>query len=390
MQRKARVEALFGTKDNPALILAPMVRAGTLPLRLLALHYGARTTFSEELIAKKLMGCVRVENKTMGTIDFVSNSHHNRDTLVYQTCPLEAGRNILQIGASNAAEAVQAARLVANDVSGIDLNCGCPIAFSVKGGMGAALLKKPCVTAEIVRSLREAMPEEVTVSCKIRLLETEKDTIDLIKAIEKAGVDAITIHCRRVEERPRDPARWEELENIIKACSVPVVVNGDVYTMSDCEKILAVAPSAVGVMIARGAISDPSAAFCGQAVTVANTLDQYLAVAELCSPNYPNTKWFASQVIRYRKNEQEFHRKIVNDKISRAKSTEDLMEAFGIDRARMKNQSCWASIEAEKSSTMGWRDAFNSAISICMLHSEGERRGDLENDAKRLKVQTDS
>lgn len=30
-----------------------------------------------------------------------------------------------------------------DDVSGIDINCGCPKKFSIQGGMGAALLTEP-------------------------------------------------------------------------------------------------------------------------------------------------------------------------------------------------------------------------------------------------------
>lgn len=44
-------------------ILAPMVRMGTLPFRMLALKYGADIVFTEELIDLKLMNTVRVENK---------------------------------------------------------------------------------------------------------------------------------------------------------------------------------------------------------------------------------------------------------------------------------------------------------------------------------------
>ena len=43
--RTAKAKSLFEGK----LILAPMVRAGTLPLRLTALDYGCDTVFSEEV-----------------------------------------------------------------------------------------------------------------------------------------------------------------------------------------------------------------------------------------------------------------------------------------------------------------------------------------------------
>lgn len=40
-------------------ILAPMVRIGTLPMRLLSLDYGADIVYSEELIDRKLLRCER-------------------------------------------------------------------------------------------------------------------------------------------------------------------------------------------------------------------------------------------------------------------------------------------------------------------------------------------
>jgi len=54
--------------DNK-LILAPMVRIGTLPMRLLALDYGADIVYTEELIDKKLLRSIRREN---GKICFCS------------------------------------------------------------------------------------------------------------------------------------------------------------------------------------------------------------------------------------------------------------------------------------------------------------------------------
>lgn len=47
------------------------------------------------------------------------------------------------MGSADPKLAVQAARVVERDVAGIGLNCGCPKAFSIQGGMGAALLSEP-------------------------------------------------------------------------------------------------------------------------------------------------------------------------------------------------------------------------------------------------------
>lgn len=50
--------------DNKV-ILAPMVRIGTLPMRLLALDYGADIVYTEELIDRKLLRSIRRENGKM-------------------------------------------------------------------------------------------------------------------------------------------------------------------------------------------------------------------------------------------------------------------------------------------------------------------------------------
>ena len=72
--------------------LAPMVRAGTLPLRLLALEYGADLAWSEEIVARKMAGCQRIEHPR-GTVDFVAKGGN----VVFQTSTAERGRCIFQV-----------------------------------------------------------------------------------------------------------------------------------------------------------------------------------------------------------------------------------------------------------------------------------------------------
>lgn len=66
-----------------------------------------------------------------------------KDRAIFECHPLEKSRLIFQLGSADPELAVQAALLVAHDVAGIGLNCGCPKSFSLSGGMGAALLHVP-------------------------------------------------------------------------------------------------------------------------------------------------------------------------------------------------------------------------------------------------------
>lgn len=227
------------------LVLAPMVRVGTLPMRLLALDYGADLVWSPELVDKAILGATRQVNQQLGTVDYISQR-----TLVFRTHPRERPRLVLQLGSADPQLALAAARLVADDVSGIDLNCGCPKHFSVHAGMGAALLRQPARLVAILRTLVEGLPH-LPISAKIRLLPTREETLELVKEIATTGIRALTVHFRTSEERPRHVAHHEWLPDIAQLCPFPIIANGDIFTAADVAKMRAL--GAASCMIARAA-----------------------------------------------------------------------------------------------------------------------------------------
>ncbi|KAK6151092.1 hypothetical protein DH2020_016024 [Rehmannia glutinosa] len=234
------------------LVLAPMVRVGTLPFRMLAAEYGADITYGEEIIDHKLLKCERRINDVLGTVDVVEKG---TDSVVFRTCPEERSRVVFQMGTSDAVRALRAAQTVCLDVAAVDINMGCPKSFSISGGMGAALLAKPDLIHDILTTLKRNLATPVT--CKIRLLKSSQDTVELARRIEKTGVSALAVHGRKVADRPRDPAKWSEIADVVAAVSIPVIANGDVFEYEDFERIK-VATGASSVMVARGALWNAS------------------------------------------------------------------------------------------------------------------------------------
>ncbi|XP_058069537.1 uncharacterized protein LOC131218773 isoform X3 [Magnolia sinica] len=234
------------------LVLAPMVRVGTLPFRLLAAEYGADITYGEEIIDHKMVKCERRINEYLGTTDFVEKG---TETVVFRTCDEEKERVVFQMGTSNAVRALTAAQIVCKDVAAVDINMGCPKSFSISGGMGAALLANPELIHDILTTLKRNLDTPVT--CKIRLLKSSQDTVELARRIEKTGVSALAVHGRRVADRPRDPAKWSEIADIVAALSIPVIANGDVFEYEDFQRIKN-ATGASSVMVARGALWNAS------------------------------------------------------------------------------------------------------------------------------------
>ncbi|KAG5180339.1 hypothetical protein JKP88DRAFT_152987, partial [Tribonema minus] len=227
--------------------LAPMVRAGSLPLRLLALQYGADTVWGEELVDRRVSAAVRHVNHHLGTIDYVNNGK----SVAFRTCDAERGRVVFQLGTSDAARARAAAEAVARDVAAVDVNMGCPKRFSIQGGMGAALLTNPDVACDIIATLRRALP--VPVTAKIRLLDTAAATVELARRLEAAGAAALTVHARLRSTDPKEPALWDMLRPVVDSVGIPVIANGDIYSRADMATVRAQTGCA-SVMLARPAL----------------------------------------------------------------------------------------------------------------------------------------
>ncbi|KAF9351108.1 hypothetical protein BGX34_000798 [Mortierella sp. NVP85] len=217
----------------------------------MALEYGADLVYTPEVVDKAIVGAERIVNEDNGTIDYVV-----KGVSVFRTHPSEKSKLVFQIGSANAELALQAALTVAQDVSTIDLNCGCPKRFSVHGGMGAALMDEPEKLCGILRNLVEH--SGLPVSCKIRIFPDREKTLKLVKMIEATGVKALAVHCRYRDERPRrERAHWDRLKEIVDAVSIPVIANGDVMEYDHLSKLQELS-GATAVMYARKAEANVS------------------------------------------------------------------------------------------------------------------------------------
>ncbi|VEU22965.1 DEKNAAC104087 [Brettanomyces naardenensis] len=245
------------------LVLAPMVRIGELPTRLLALKYGADLVWSPEIVDRKILTCERVYNKDLDTVDFLSSKGNKKipgvTDLVFRTYrKLEKDRLIFQMGTANPELAVKAAKIIVKDVDGIDINAGCPKHFSIHSGMGAALLSTPDLLCSILTSLVEQVgkPERKPISVKIRLLEEKKDTLDLVVRLVKTGITNLTVHFRTREMRNREDPIRDYLDDIHKICkenNVSLIVNGGIRNYDNYKEIQSKYGSDVGCMIASAA-----------------------------------------------------------------------------------------------------------------------------------------
>ena len=75
------------------------------------------------------------------------------------------------------------------------------------------------------------------VTCKIRLLESQKETLELCKLIEMSGAVALGVHARHISDRSRYRCMAERVKDIVDHVDIPVIHNGDVLYHSDIQDL---------------------------------------------------------------------------------------------------------------------------------------------------------
>lgn len=170
-----------------------------------------------------------------------------------------------------------AASLAALGSAGIDLNFGCPAKLVNRHGGGAALLDDPALMGRIVAEVRRAVPASVPVSAKMRLgVNDASRAVECAQALVDGGACELVVHARTKADGYRPPAYWERISEIRAAVQVPVVANGEIWSVADALRCREVS-GCDDLMLGRGMVSDPGLALAIQAsrpgVTGGSTLD---------------------------------------------------------------------------------------------------------------------
>jgi tRNA-dihydrouridine synthase 2 len=302
-----------------------------------------------------MIGTTRRLNPETGTIEWSrvgSQSQKQlspdaKESIIYKIHPEREGRRLIfQIGTSDPERAVEAAKMVAADVAGIDVNAGCPKPFSTSGGMGAALLRTPDKLCAILEALvKNIMPEfEIGISVKIRLLETHEETERLVRKLCATGITGLTVHCRTTPMRPREPAIRGQLRMIAGVCreaGVACLMNGDVENRDQALKLIEEF-GVDGAMIATAAEKNPScfrSEADGGLLPWKVVVEEYVATAMHVQNRFGNTKYLLGSIVPGRDR--------MYKSMQRSKSYTEICEALGQENLRELAEETDAKLDYE-------------------------------------------
>ena len=242
-------------------VLSPLTTVGNLPYRRLMKTLGADITFSEMALSNSLI------------------NGQNSEWALLKAHKSEYPGFGVQIAASKTWQASKSAELIykfTNNVSEINLNCGCPIDLLFKRGEGSALMGNSNRMKNLLKVMNDCSGD-IPITVKMRMGINDKKPIadEIVKKLLNSGdIGAITIHGRSRQQRYTKEANWDYIENIGKIVNeynenfeelkdvsdkpnpVYSIGNGDCYTFEDYNEHI----NRTGidtVMIARGALIKP-------------------------------------------------------------------------------------------------------------------------------------
>ncbi|MEL6578206.1 MAG: tRNA dihydrouridine synthase DusB [Cyanobacteria bacterium J06621_12] len=149
-----------------------------------------------------------------------------------------------------------ARKAVAEGANTIDINMGCPVNKITKKGGGSSLLRQPEVAEAIVKTVVEAVDVPVTVKTRLGWDDNEINIIDFAQRMEAQGAQMLTLHGRTRAQGYNGTARWEWIAKVKQALSIPVIANGDIFSVEAAIKCLEIT-HADGLMCSRGTLGYP-------------------------------------------------------------------------------------------------------------------------------------
>ena len=225
--------------DRP-IMLAPLAGVTDAAFRIICEENGADKTFTEMVSVNALL----YDNKATHEIMYRSDLEKNCNIQIFGNDPA-----IIE-------KVVKEKINPRDDFKEISFNMGCPAPKIFKNGQGSALMGDIRKAQEIAKTLVDSTDKIVNIKFRLGIDENSINYIDFGKALEDAGVDYVILHARTRSQQYSGKANWDDIRKLKEALSIPVVANGDCFSVEDYIKIIKTT-NADGVMIARGAMGNP-------------------------------------------------------------------------------------------------------------------------------------
>lgn len=224
-------------KIDSIVTLAPMAGITDMVLRQIIRMFSKNCLLTSEMISSEAL----IMNQDKHIIDY----HNIEYPLAFQ---LSGHKPELM---------AEAAKMLENISTIIDINMGCPAPKIVKNGDGASLMTNLKLASQIIGAVKNAVNVPVTVKCRLGWDFSSRNYIEFAKMAQDSGADALTIHGRTKSQMYSGNADWKSIGEAKAAVNIPVIANGDINS-PEAAKFCLEMSKCDGIAIGRGILGDPA------------------------------------------------------------------------------------------------------------------------------------
>ena len=209
----------------------------------------------------------------------IYGNEETKSYVLFEKSDIPVGVQLFGNSPENMAKAALICENLNPNIAFYDINMGCPVPKVTKAGSGSSLMNDPILCGEIVKAIKEAVHKPVSVKIRLGVNSSSITFKEVIKEIQKVGVDLIAIHPRTAKEMYGGKPHWDMVKDLKKIVNVPLVVSGNIYTVEDAVQAMEIT-GANAVMVARGGVGNPllvsniNKHFEGEEVDTPNLLQQ--------------------------------------------------------------------------------------------------------------------
>lgn len=232
-------------KPKNPFFMAPLAGVTDAPTRLIYSEMGAGLVYSEMVSAKGMHYGDRKSNRLLDILYPDDDHNSNLGDVAFQI-----------FGSDPEIMAETAEMLDQRENVLIDVNMGCPVPKVFKNGDGSALLKNPILCEQIISSMKARTSKPVTAKIRIGVDSSRINCVEVAKALEEGGADAICVHGRTREAYYSGEVDYRRIAEVKESVNIPVIGNGDIFDIDSCKRMFT-ETGVEFVMIARGALGNP-------------------------------------------------------------------------------------------------------------------------------------